>query len=156
MKKLLLIVLGAMLLICSAACKAEQGESDMKNKSQTNSAGKISVSFVNDVDEADVWILPQTKENLKTTLWGTPTLSKLKKGEKEIADIGGETEKFIIRIIDTDHAYYAVNDIVLGDGYTVRFKTEESKFDAEIVVLDENGNKTASKENVFEGMLGAR
>ncbi len=128
----------------------------MKIYSQNKSEKKITVSFINDVEQADIWILPQTKENLKTTVWGTPVFSKMKVGENGSAEVSGSvTEKYIIRIIDSDHAYYAVNDIVLGKGYTVRFMTSGSKYDAEIVVLDENGNKSASKENVFGGKLGA-
>jgi hypothetical protein len=157
MKKLLLIVMGAVLLLSSAACKAEQGESEMKKKSQTDPVAKISVSFINDVETADVWILPQTEENLKTTVWGTATFSKMKTGEKGSSDVSDAgSGKYIIRIIDTDHAYYAVNDIELGNGYSIRFMTDSSKYDAEVIVLDEKGNKTASKENVFEGVLGAR
>ena len=124
-------------------------------KKNTAESGKtISVTFINEVEEADIWILPQTEENLKTSLWGTATISKLKSGERKTVGINGSSEKYIVRIIDVDHAYYSADDIVLQDNYTIRFQTNESKYEASIVTSDTSGNAVTS-ENVFQGVLGA-
>ena len=150
MKKILLIIC---LFLCS--CKEEQGESNMNQLNETESKG-ASVTFINDVEEADIWIIPQTEENLNSSVWGTPTFSKMRAGEKETHILSDEgTGKYIVRIIDTDQAYYASNDIVLDNHYTVRFETDGAKYDAQIVVLDEKGNIVSSFENVFEGVFGA-
>ena len=122
-------------------------------KSESNKT--ISVTFINDVEKADIWILPQTKENLKTSLWGTATISKLKPGEKKTISINDfEEGRYIVRIIDDDKAYYSANDIVLKENYTIRFKTDETKYEAELVTLDQNG-EAVSKTEAFQGVLGA-
>lgn len=122
-------------------------------KSESNKT--ISVTFINDVEKADIWILPQTKENLKTSLWGTATISKLKPGEKKTISINDfEEGRYIVRIIDDDKAFYSANDIVLKENYTIRFKTDETKYEAELVTLDQNG-EAVSKTEAFQGVLGA-
>ena len=117
-------------------------------------ANTISVTLQNGVEEADFWVLPQTEKNVKSTVWGTPTASKLKAGERKEVSVA-EGEKYIVRIIDTGHGYYAANDIVLGNGYSIKFKTAETKYEAALAVLDENGNTVSTNEHVFEGALGA-
>lgn len=51
------------------------------------SSGDKTVTFVNAVHNADVWILPQTAANLKTTVWGTPSIAKAKTGESRSAPL---------------------------------------------------------------------
>ena len=115
---------------------------------------EISVTFVNGVEDADIWILPQTEENLKTSLWGTPTLKNSVKGSTGTCRIEGGAEKYIVRIIDTDQAYYAANDFALHEGVTVKFSTDTDKYDSTLTVLDEIGNVIMTKDGVFEGVLG--
>ncbi len=116
----------------------------------------VSVTFQNDVGEADVWLLPQTEENLKTTLWGTPSAGALGKGESaELTLTNPEyAEAWLVRIIDRNKAYYSAQDLKLEDGYTVVFKSEGSKFDAVIEVHDASGAVVFSAE-AFTGVLGA-
>ena len=122
-------------------------------KSESNKT--ISVTFINDVEKADIWILPQTKKNLKTSLWGTATISKLKPGEKKTISINDfEEGRYIVRIIDDDKAYYSANDIILKENYIIRFKTDETKYEAELVTLDQNG-EAVSKTEAFQGVFGA-
>ena len=150
MKKISFIPIIAILCWLFCSCQPEQGESDMKPKNQT-----ISVTLRNDAEEADIWILPQTAQNLKTTVWGTPTFSKVKAGERQTGSIpDGET--YIIRIIDVNHAYYAANDIVLSNNDTVHFRTDASKNEAAIDVIDEKGTVKSTTEHIFQGALGAR
>ncbi len=117
----------------------------------------VSVLFSNDVEKADIWIMLQTEESLKSSLWGTPTIEGLDKGEAETVSVGTGFMggKYIIRIIDDEHALYAANDIFIEDGYSLSFKSEESKFDTVIEVYDRDGNLTNSAE-VFEGVMGAK
>ena len=116
----------------------------------------VSVSFQNEVEEADVWLLPQTEENLKTSLWGTPSAGALGKGASvELTLTNPEfAETWLLRIIDRDKAYYSAKDLKLEDGYTLVFKSEGSKFDAVIEVHDASGNLVFSAE-AFTGVLGA-
>ena len=116
----------------------------------------IGVTLINAVENADVWVLPQTEENLSTSLWGTATAKSLEANtEREITLYKrDEEELFIVRIIDSDHAYFSAKDLRLDDGYSIRFKTEDSKFDAVVEVLDADGN-ILKTQSAFEGMLGA-
>ena len=61
---------------------------------------EISVTFVNGVEDADIWILPQTDESLGTTLWGTPTLKDSVKDTIGTCRVEGGAENYIVRIID--------------------------------------------------------
>ena len=115
---------------------------------------EISVTFVNGVEDADIWILPQTDENLGTTLWGTPTLKDSVKDTIGTCRVEGGAENYIVRIIDKDGAYYAARDFVLQDGRTVRFSTDTDKYNASLAVLDESGSVITKKDGVFEGVLG--
>lgn len=154
-KRLMLLPIIILLCLLFCSCGAGQGRADM-NPTQSPLKPSISVTFLNNVEEADIWILPQTEENLKTSLWGTPTISKMSVGEQKAVTIGDEgTGKYIIRIIDCDHAFYATSDLALDNSYTIRFETYETKYDAAITVLDKNGAIVSSNENVFEGVFGA-
>jgi hypothetical protein len=117
---------------------------------------RLGVTFVNEVEEADIWVLPQTEENLKTSLWGTATISRLGVGESaEVALNGGDdVEAYILRIIDDDHAFYSADDLKLTDGCKIVFKCGDSQFDAVVELYDGNGNLMDSWD-AFTGMLGA-
>ena len=116
----------------------------------------LTVSFRNEVEEADVWILPQTEENLKTSLWGAPGLPALGVGEAaELTLMNPEyAEAWLVRIIDSEKAYYSARDLTLEDGYTLVFRSEGAKFDAVLEVLDQDGTLVFTAE-AFTGVLGA-
>ena len=116
----------------------------------------VSITFQNEVEEADIWLLPQTEENLKTSLWGTPSAGALGKGESaELTLTYPEyAEAWLACIIDRDKAYYTARDLKLEDGYIVVFKSEGAKFDAVIEVHDASGAVFFSAK-AFTGTLGA-
>ena len=114
----------------------------------------IRVTLVNLVGPADVWVLPQTEENLKSSLWGTATAKDLGAGEQRAINLSGAEETYIVRIIDDAHAYYALRDVQLSDGCSIRFSTDGTKYDAVIEILDADGNVLHTKP-AFVGMLGA-
>ena len=114
----------------------------------------INVTVVNGVEKADIWIIPQTQENLKTSLWGAPDVSALDAGQEKNIDLCDTCDgRYIIRMIDKDKALYAVRDITLKNGYTVRFRTDDTKYEARIEIIDKNGIILSSSE-AFEGILG--
>ena len=153
MKKKLLIPICAIICVLLCSCGTEQGEVDMETSSPTE-VRTISVTFVNEVKEADIWILPQTEENLNTSLWGTPTFSKMKAGDSRKGAVSfADSGRYILRIIDTDSGYYSANDLVLGDDLTVVFSTSDTKYEATVVILDENGDQSAQTDTVFVGVL---
>ena len=79
MKKMVLLALLFLFGILLLGCKTrEEPKMDSVPPNAENDAG---ITFINGVKEADIWILPATEENLKTTLWGTATIAKLKTDE---------------------------------------------------------------------------
>lgn len=105
---------------------------------ETKSIGTI--TFINSVSDADVWILADTEANLKTTLWGKATISKIPKGENRQAPLcePGDEGLYLFRMIDTDKYYYSVDHIAIEDGWTVEIKGEELHL-ITIEVTDVNG-----------------
>lgn len=153
MKKKLLIPV--CLIICLLLCSCETWQEQASVNSSQNKT--MTISFVNDVEEADVWIVPQTEKMLKSSVWGTPVFSKMKPGKEEACTVSdSEAGIYMIRIIDSQQALFAANDVFLDNGYSVCFKTGASKYEASIVILDENGKTAALNEKVFEGILGAK
>lgn len=116
----------------------------------------VYVTLVNDVVTADFWILPQTQENLGTSLWGAPTAS-LGPGQREDLAVTAdyESDRFIIRIIDENDTFYSLNDVELESGYSVVFRSEGQAYDAVLEILDEEG-ETVRKEEAFTGVFGAQ
>ena len=104
------------------------------------------IVFVNGLQQADVWILPETEKNLKTTVWGTATIAKLDTdGEQRLSlDALGGPGVYILRMIDTHGMYYAVDGIALEDGYTVRISRGEEPPSALVEVTDSGGAAVAS------------
>lgn len=98
------------------------------------------VTFVNAVREADAWILPRTPAILKTTVWGTPTVSKAKPGESRPAplrepDDGG---LYVFRMIDAEGFFDSADALALEDGWTVKIQGDDLQA-MSIEISDSNG-----------------
>ena len=106
----------------------------------TEPVNNKTVNFINEVMDADIWILSETEENLKTTLWGKATVSGIKKGESRKAPLcdTGENELYIIRMIDTNNIFYSANSVALEPGWTVRI-TGNDLNSVKAEITDENG-----------------
>ncbi len=145
MKKAVLIVISVLaLLLCGCQTKEQNNMNNSDNKT---------VLFINGVNDADVWILPQTKANLKTTVWGKATASKVKKGESRQAPLceAGDNGHFLFRMIDTDSFYYSANDLALEADWTLEIKENDSR-DITLIVTDKNG-ELKNKYEVFAAKL---
>ena len=133
MKKIVLIAVFLLVLLLFSGCKAK--EQNNMNKTNANT-----VTVINEVQDANIWILPQTQENLKTTLWGTPTLSDTKKLTSRQAPLcePGDDGLYIFRMIDVEKFYYSANGIKLEKGYTVRIIGNDLN-NIKLEVSDEKG-----------------
>ena len=138
------ICLLSVLLLC--CCTSKETET-----METKSIGTI--TFINSVSDADVWILADTEANRKTTLWGTATVSKITKGESRQAPLcePGDEGLYMFRMIDTDKYYYSADRIAIKDGWTMEIKGEELHL-ITIEVTDGNGNPAGTYE-VFAARL---
>ncbi len=137
---ILLCVLIPSLLFGCTAKKTEPGD-PAPEKPDPASDGGGAVVFVNGLKEADIWILPETEKNLKTTVWGTATIAKLPTdGEQRLSlDALGGPGAYILRMIDTNGMYYAVNGISLEDGYTLHIRAGEDPMAPALEVTDAEG-----------------
>ena len=108
----------ALLLLCG--CHA-------KERIEMEIPSTKSVTFVNEVRDADAWILPQTAANLKTTVWGAATVPKVKTVESREVTLGeaGEGGVYMFRMIDVDGFFYSANEVVLEDGWRVKVGGED-------------------------------
>ena len=142
-KAVLIFVCLFTLLLCGCDSKEQ---SDMDNKNGT-------VTVINKVKDADIWILPQTEKNLKTTVWGTATVSKLKTSESRQAPLcePGDDGLCIFRMIDTDSFYYSANGIKLENGDTLEIKENEAQAYA-LEVRGKNG-RVKNTYDVFSARL---
>ena len=146
MQKSIALLLCFLMLFLMAGCTdksqpAQESSSDSE-KVEEEMAG-ISITFINEVEEADFWILPQTEKILKTTVWGTATIGKLQVGGEVNISLEAPVPSglYIFRVIDTDEMYYETNDLPLKDGYSIRFYEDKSGYMSYFVeVKDETGN----------------
>ena len=140
MKKAVVFLL-SMLLLCSC------------EENLTETANKKTVTFINGAKDADVWILPETEENLKTTVWGTATLKDIKTDESRDALLSeaGDDGLYILRMIDADSIYYSADGITLKEGWTVQIKGDDL-YSVTVEVTDENGAFISTHE-VFAASL---
>lgn len=136
MKKAVSVMLCLFILLLFCNCSTKESE-------PVQTTYDRSVTVVNGINEADIWILPKTEDNLKTTLWGTATAGKVKLHETREISLGkpGDNGLYIFRMIDIDKMYYSAEDIVIEDGWTLEIKG--GSLDAvSIDVIDKDGNTT--------------
>lgn len=120
MKKAALIAVCIIMLAALCACAG--GESN-----ETESTSGKTVTFVNGITDADVWILPETQENLKTTVWGKATLPGIKAGESRTFPLcePGDDGLYMLRVIDTGGFFFSANGIALDDGMTLKITGDD-------------------------------
>ncbi len=133
MKKMILFVICLLILFLLCGCKT---------KSQ-NAAGTTDdkfVTIVNSVKDADIWILPDTEKNRKTTVWGEATVSKTKAGESSQAPLCGPGDDglYLFRMIDIDSFFYSASGILLEDGWVLEIKGDNLQ-SFSIEVTDKDG-----------------
>ena len=142
------------LVLTLFACQKQ--EEAKPEETETSTTGEMmKIRFVNEVEDTDLWILPQTEKNLKTSLWGTATVAMLKKEDAiEVAIEETSDHLYILRLIDQRGALYSANDFELHDGDTIVFDAIDDDFvRARLTLLDKEGKEVKVAEVVFEGML---
>ena len=108
-------------------------------------------TFKNSAVEADVWIIPDTEQNRKTTVWGTATVKGSMPGTDYPID-PEDSDKYLFRMIDTDKMYYSADAVEIPENGTIEIRSAENSMDAELEVFDCDGNSKATYE-VFKARL---
>ena len=146
---LLILILSAVFLLACAS-----GSRTSKDAPEASPEETITIGFVNSVQTADVWIIPDTEENRKTTVWGTASV-KNAEPEKEypVSIPHNDGDTYLLRMIDKDHIYYESKSVTLLEGYSlIIYRNEENDRDIRLVVHDSDG-KELTDESVFNAAL---
>ncbi len=133
MKKTILFAACFLALLLLCGCKSQE-------TGNTPTTGGKTVTVLNEVTDADIWILPDTDKNRKTSVWGTATVSKAPTGESCQAALcePGDTGMYLLRMIDTESFYYSANGVALEDGWTMKI-SGDGFLSTVLEVTDENG-----------------
>ena len=135
MRRAFLFLISVSILILFCSC-------EIKEQNNLSVTDYNSVTFINDVNDADIWILPQTEKNLKTTVWGTATVSGTLKGESYPVSLcePGDDGYYVFRMIDKEGFYYSANGLILKNNWTVKI-SGESFHQEKIYETDERGGR---------------
>lgn len=147
MKRALIIVLCILIPALICGCNGEEQET------MATTGSEMTVTVINGVQEADVWILPDTEAYRKTTVWGAATAAKVAAGESRLTPLcePGDDGHYLLRMIDADSFYYSAGGITLRDGWTLRIQ-ETDVMAVTLEVADESG-VTRDTYDVFCGRL---
>ena len=141
---LLIACLLAAVLLCACGPEAPPASPDPPDEPEP-AVEEVFITFRNEVETADVWLLPQTEENLHTSLWGTATLPQLSTGAEQrvsLTALGGPGV-YLMRAIDVDEMFYDAGDISLEAGYVLRLCESEDPGAATLEVTDITGAQVA-------------
>lgn len=146
MKNTIIIIGCLLLLLLSCGCKSKE-QNDMESKKTKT------VVFINGVQDADVWLLPQTEANLKTTVWGTASASGVKTGESRRISLGepGDDGLYLFRMIDSESFFYSADALTLEDGWTLQV-TGVKLQSVTLEITNEKGESVGTYE-VFSAKL---
>lgn len=122
------------------------------NEPETTGAA---VTFINETVDADIWIIPDTEANRKTSLWGAASIRDLAVNESAPVSLDalGGPGLYLFRAIDVNDGFYEAAGVFLDAGYTLRFTAGGGRpAEAVLEILDADGNLTDTR-SVFVGVL---
>ena len=108
------------------------------------------ILFINEVEQTDVWILPDTEAN-RDLPYSTPTIDELEEnGQSRLSlqELGGPG-MYVVHMFAAEGMYYGVYEVPLEAGYTLRFRRQDWGWMLDIT--DKHGKDVASLE-VFGAM----
>ena len=141
---------GLVLLLCG--CRKTEPKPEPAETEPVPDDG-TSVILVNELTEADFWILPRTEENLKTTTWGKATAADLGENASvrlSLAALGGPGT-YIFRAITPKGMYFSADGVELKDGYVLTLKKNGEIAEWVLEVADADGEPVGTYE-----VFGAR
>ena len=135
MKKVVLIVMCFLTLLPFGGCKRKQ-----PNPPESRRIGTVTLR--SSIAQADVWLLPDTQKNRKTTVWGAASAAGVKAGETRTAALSepGDNGLYLLRMIDADGFYYEANGLPLQAGWSVEIKGDGLQ-SMTVEVTDETGER---------------
>ncbi len=111
----------------------------------------ININFQNEVQIANVWIIPNIAENRNTFLWGYATVEKSALDRNyRIPIIKSSNDEYLLYMIDIDEMYYESGPIILYADYKIT--VTKKKFKVKVSILNASGKKIFEKE-IFNAAL---
>ena len=115
----------------------------------TGAVRTINISFIDEVEQGSVWILRDTTENRKTSVWGTAMIKPEETGKEYDAAIPlSADDKYLFRMIDEDSLYYEAEIPKLQEGWKLRLYTGENVRDIYLEALNDKG-ESVHEASVF-------
>ena len=113
----------------------------------------INIAFTDEVEPASVWIIRDTPENRKTSIWGTAMLKPEELGKEYTFNIPlSEDDKYLFRMIDEDGIYYEADIQELHEGWKLRLYYGKSNTDVRLDINDDKG-ELMNEGSVFNAAL---
>ena len=127
--------------------------SGCKEENTLSTSNGRTVTFINDILEADVWILPDTEANRGTSRWGTSPVRKAGTGTPLQAPLcdPGDNGLYLFRMIDEDGYYYSASGIELKKNWTVRIL--EKEFRHVVLQITDGTGEPVAEHDVFAAKL---
>ncbi|WP_026523877.1 hypothetical protein [Butyrivibrio sp. MB2005] len=115
---------------------------------------KINVTIVDDVAPSSVWIIRDTPENRKTSVWGTAMVKPEELGKDYSFDIPlSDDDKYLFHMIDEDGLYYSADIPKLLDGWKVRIYTSDKEYHHVVLEICDDSGALISEIDVFSAAL---
>lgn len=114
----------------------------------------VSITLDNQIRTADIWIMEDTPEKRKQSLWGDTTIKACGANEPQeimLKKISADN-KYIVRMIDDKRLYYEVCNVEIIDGQSIVIKSTENELSTFIYVYNDDGN-VANEYEMFVAAL---
>lgn len=147
MKKTLVVLAVLLMVFSMASCGKEK-------EPKTETIKTCEIGVLNEIPDADVWILPDIETYRKTTSWGTANIAKADSNSKEKiqAIVEDGQGMYLIRIIDADKMFYSADGVAIGEGQYIVLRLGENSMSAFAEV--HNADDSLDKEyEMFVGRL---
>lgn len=102
----------------------------------------VTIKLENQVETADIWIMEDTPEKRKQSVWGDATIKECAVNEPLEVMLGSvsKDDLCIVRMIDDRGLYYESYNIEITDGKSVEIKSKENGLPTVVCVCDSEGN----------------
>lgn len=108
----------------------------------------VTITFENRIGTADVWIMEDTPENRKQSVWGDTTVKACAANEplEIVLEAVSDDDLYIIRMIDGDGFFYEACGVEITDGQTVVIRSEEDRSGTSVCVSAGEGSPVSEYE----------
>lgn len=152
-KTCMFFLLGGMVMLLFGCGKNKKNVEPDSQPSNTVETPTIEITVLNQINTADIWVIPDIEKNRKTTVWGTATLSKLDVETSTVAYISESSDgMYLIRMIDENQMFYSADAVQLENNQSIVIREDAESRIAIIEVYDAQGTKISEYE-MFAGRL---